>query len=43
MEFHNYTDGKWGVGQGERTFKTIDPANEEILAQIHTAEITDGG
>jgi acyl-CoA reductase-like NAD-dependent aldehyde dehydrogenase len=41
MEFQNYIDGKWVRGRGGKTFDTINPANEEILAQIHAAEIAD--
>jgi acyl-CoA reductase-like NAD-dependent aldehyde dehydrogenase len=41
MEFQNYIGGKWVKGNGGRTFETINPANEEILAQIHSAEIED--
>ncbi len=41
MEFQNYIGGKWVKGQGGKTFATINPANEETLAQIHAAEIAD--
>jgi acyl-CoA reductase-like NAD-dependent aldehyde dehydrogenase len=39
MEFHNYINGKW-VG-GRNTFQTINPANEELVADIAQAELTD--
>ena len=41
MEFSNYIAGKWVKGCGGKTFNTINPANEEVLAQIHAAEIAD--
>jgi alpha-ketoglutaric semialdehyde dehydrogenase len=41
MEFQNYIGGKWVNGSGGKTFESINPANEEMLAQIHTAEIAD--
>lgn len=39
MEFQNYINGKWVRGQG--TFQTINPANEELLAEIARAELSD--
>ena len=39
MEFHNYINGKWVKGRS--TFQTINPANEELLAEIAQAEISD--
>ena len=39
MEFHNYINGKWV--KGTSTFQTINPANEELLAEIAQAEISD--
>ena len=39
MEFHNYINGKWV--KGKSTFQTINPANEELLAEIAQAEISD--
>ncbi|MCK6539146.1 MAG: aldehyde dehydrogenase family protein [Anaerolineales bacterium] len=39
MEFQNYINGKWIKGQN--TFPTINPANEEVLADIAQAEISD--
>src|SRR5512134_2429678 len=39
MEFENYINGKWVKGQN--TFQTINPANEELLAEIAQAEISD--
>jgi aldehyde dehydrogenase (NAD+) len=39
MEFQNYINGKWVKGQS--TFQTINPANEELLAEIAQAEIPD--
>lgn len=41
MEFQNYIAGNWVNGHGEKTFDTINPANEEILACIHAADISD--
>src|SRR6266498_3043201 len=37
MEFHNYINGKWVKGQN--TFQTINPANEEVLAQLLTRDM----
>src|SRR5262245_63579380 len=39
MEFQNYINGKWVRGQN--TFQTINPANEELVADIAQAEISD--
>ena len=39
MEFQNYINGKWV--QGKSKFQTINPANEELLAEIAQAEISD--
>jgi aldehyde dehydrogenase (NAD+) len=39
MEFQNYINGKW-VG-GKSKFQTINPANEDLLAEIAKAETTD--
>ncbi|MGE5464108.1 MAG: aldehyde dehydrogenase family protein [Syntrophothermus sp.] len=39
MEFQNYINGKWVTGQS--TFQTINPANEELLAEIAQAELFD--
>ena len=39
MEFQNYINGKWV--EGRSTFQTINPANEELLAEIAQAEIAD--
>jgi aldehyde dehydrogenase (NAD+) len=39
MEFQNYINGKWV--KGKSTFQTINPANEELLAEIAQAEIPD--
>jgi alpha-ketoglutaric semialdehyde dehydrogenase len=39
MEFQNYINGKWVEGRDK--FHTINPANEEILAEIAQAEISD--
>ncbi len=41
MEFQNYIGGKWVNGAGDKTFDTINPANEEILACIHAADVSD--
>ena len=35
MEFQNYINGKWV--EGRSTFQTINPANEEVLAEIAEA------
>src|SRR5215212_5177537 len=35
MEFHNYINGKWVEGRNK--FQTINPANEELLADIAQA------
>jgi len=39
MEFQNYINGKWV--KGRNTFQTINPANEELVADIAQAELTD--
>ncbi len=39
MEFQNYINGKWV--EGKSRFQTINPANEEILAEISQAEHSD--
>jgi len=39
MEFQNYINGKWV--KGKSTFQTINPANEELVAHIAQAEISD--
>lgn len=39
MEFQNYINGKWT--KGHTTFQTINPANEELVAEIAQAEISD--
>ncbi|HEY9527513.1 MAG TPA: aldehyde dehydrogenase family protein, partial [Anaerolineales bacterium] len=39
MEFQNYINGKWV--KGRTTFQTINPANEELLAEIAEAEVGD--
>lgn len=37
MEFQNYINGKWV--KGNTTFQTINPANEELVADVAQAEI----
>ncbi len=39
MEFQNYINGKWVEGRNK--FQTINPANEELLAEIAQAENSD--
>jgi len=39
MEFQNYINGKWVKGRNK--FQTINPANEELLAEIAQAENSD--
>ena len=39
MEFQNYINGKWV--RGRTTFPTINPANEELVAEIARAELSD--
>ena len=39
MEFQNYINGKWVNGRS--TFPTINPANEELLAEIAQADLAD--
>jgi aldehyde dehydrogenase (NAD+) len=39
MEFQNYINGKWVSGR--KTFQTINPANEELVATIAQAELSD--
>ena len=41
MEFQNYIGGKWVNGNGDKTFDKINPRNEEILACIHAADVSD--
>jgi len=41
MEFQNYINGKWTPGHGHKTFNTVNPANEETLAQIAQADLAD--
>jgi aldehyde dehydrogenase (NAD+) len=39
MEFQNYINGKWV--EGRKTFHAINPANEEVLAEIAEADRSD--
>jgi aldehyde dehydrogenase (NAD+) len=39
MEFQKYINGKWV--KGKSTFQTINPANEELVADIAQAELSD--
>ena len=39
MEFQNYINGKWVKGRA--TFQTINPANEELVADIAQADLAD--
>jgi alpha-ketoglutaric semialdehyde dehydrogenase len=39
MEFQNYINGKWV--NGRNTFQTINPANEELLANIAQADLSE--
>ena len=39
MEFRNYINGRWVKGRS--TFQTINPANEELVADIAQADLTD--
>jgi aldehyde dehydrogenase (NAD+) len=39
MEFQNYINGKWVAGRSK--FQTINPANEELLAEIAQADNSD--
>ena len=39
MEFQNYINGKWVEGRSK--FQTVNPANEELLAEIARAELSD--
>jgi acyl-CoA reductase-like NAD-dependent aldehyde dehydrogenase len=39
MDFQNYINGKWVTGKSK--FQTINPANEELLAEIAQAETSD--
>src|SRR5258706_11779653 len=41
MEFKNYIAGKWVSSSKKSTFNTINPANEDVLAEIHAADIAD--
>ena len=41
MEFQNYINGKWAAGRAGKTFTTINPATEEILAQVAQADASD--
>ena len=39
MEYQNYINGKWT--QGKSSFQTINPATEELVADIAQAELSD--
>src|SRR5688500_19971088 len=39
MKFQNYINGQWV--EGRSTFQTINPATEELLAEIAQAELSD--
>jgi aldehyde dehydrogenase (NAD+) len=39
MDYQNYINGKWVEGKSK--FQTINPANEEVLAEVAQAEIAD--
>jgi aldehyde dehydrogenase (NAD+) len=39
MDFKNYINGNWVDGRNR--FQTINPANEEVLAEIAQAETSD--
>jgi aldehyde dehydrogenase (NAD+) len=39
MEVKNYINGKWVAGRNR--FQTINPANEEVLAEVAQAELSD--
>jgi len=39
MEYQNYINGKWI--KSKKSFRTINPANEEVVADISQAEVTD--
>ena len=41
MQFQNYINGKWTSGRGGGNFETINPATEDVLAQISAAEADD--
>ncbi len=41
MEFQNYIGGKWLKGGAGKTFESINPANEKVLAEIQAAEVND--
>jgi aldehyde dehydrogenase (NAD+) len=32
-----YIDGKWVKGQAGRTFETINPTNEKVIAMVYEA------
>jgi alpha-ketoglutaric semialdehyde dehydrogenase len=39
MEYHNFINGKWVKGKDK--FQSVNPANEEVIAEITQAEISD--
>jgi alpha-ketoglutaric semialdehyde dehydrogenase len=41
LEFENYINGAWVRGGGGQGFDTVNPANGEVLAHIHAAEVAD--
>jgi len=41
MEFKNYIGGKWQPGRAGLTFEAVNPANEEVLAQIQAADVAE--
>ncbi len=36
-----YINGRWAEGAGNERFDVIDPATEEVLASVASAEIAD--
>ncbi len=41
MEYLNYIAGKWSAGHAGKTFPTINPATEELIAEIPQANAVD--
>jgi len=41
MIYKNYIDGKWVEGKNGATYKSLNPANEEIVGEISQAEVSD--
>jgi acyl-CoA reductase-like NAD-dependent aldehyde dehydrogenase len=41
VEFQNFINGQWTPGRSGKSFETINPANETVLADIAAADLAD--